>query len=54
MKENTSKAPEEKIRDRMQQAKEMETIWAAADAETQAYLRGCMATTQAMAARKAG
>lgn len=54
MRENIYQTPEEKIRDRMPQAKEMETIWDIADDETRAYLRGCIVTAQALYARKAG
>lgn len=54
MKENITKTLEERIKDRIPQAKEMEAIWETADNETRAYLRGCMATAQALAGRKAG
>lgn len=54
MKENISKTLEERAKERIPQVKEMETIWETADKETRAYLKGCMATAQALAGRKAG
>ena len=42
------------MKERIPQAKEMDAIWATADNETRAYLRGCMATAQALAGQKAG
>lgn len=53
MEGNIEKTIEEKMKDRIPQAKEMDAIWDTADDETRAYLRGCMATAQALASQKA-
>lgn len=50
----SDKTLEEKIKERMPQAKEMVSIWDVVDDETRAYLKGCISTAQALAGKKAG
>lgn len=52
--ERKNEINQEKIKERLPQAKEMETIWNHADEVTKAYLRGCIVTAQALTGKKAG
>lgn len=52
--ERKNEITKEKIKDRLPQAREMEVIWEHADDITRAYLKGCIATAQALAGKKAG
>lgn len=52
--ERKNEITQEKIKERLPQAREMDLIWEHADEVTRAYLRGCIMTAQALAGKKAG
>lgn len=52
--ERKNEITQEKIEERLRQAREMNFVWENADEVTRAYLRGCIVTAQALAGKKAG